>query len=57
MGMGDIAERLRTHFLSNLPTLTPGSQLGGYGWLTNGHNALLDKVKREKHPSGAGGIK
>ena len=51
MGMGDIAERLRTHFLANLPTQS-------YNWLTNGSpNTLLDKVKREKHPSGPGGIK
>ena len=48
MGMGDIAERLRTHFLANLPTQS-------YNWLTNGNNSLLEKVKREKHPSG--GIK
>ena len=48
MGMGDIAERLRTHFLANMPSQS-------YNWLTSGHNALLDKVKREKHPSG--GIK
>ena len=47
MGMGDIAERLRTHFLANLPTQS-------YNWLTS-NNSLLDKVKREKHASG--GIK
>ena len=47
MGMGDIAERLRTHFLANLPAQS-------YNWLTS-NNSLLDKVKREKHASG--GIK
>lgn len=47
MGMGDIAERLRTHFLANMPSQS-------YNWLTS-NNSLLDKVKREKHPSG--GIK
>jgi len=50
MGMGDIAERLRTHFLSNLPSPS-------YNWLANSPNTLLNKVKREKHPSGPGGIK
>ena len=47
MGMGDIAERLRTHFLANMPSQS-------YNWLTS-NNSLLEKVKREKHPSG--GIK
>ena len=45
MGMGDIAERLRTHFLSNLPS-------NSYNWLANSPNTILDK-----HPSGPGGIK
>ena len=53
MGLGDIAERLRANFLSNLPTLTPGG--GSYNWL--GQNSLLEKVKREKHNSGPGGIR
>ena len=53
MGLGDIAERLRANFLSNLPTLTPGA--GSYNWL--GQNSLLEKVKREKHNSGPGGIR
>ena len=54
MGLGDIAERLRANFLSSLPTLSPGTG-PGYTWL--GHNSLLDKVKREKHNSGPGGIR
>jgi len=53
MGLGDIAERLRANFLSNLPTLTPGAR--SYNWL--GQNSLLEKVKREKHNSGPGGIR
>eukprot|EP00090_Calanus_glacialis_P046959 TRINITY_DN9485_c0_g1_i1.p1 TRINITY_DN9485_c0_g1~~TRINITY_DN9485_c0_g1_i1.p1 ORF type:complete len:491 (-),score=100.33 TRINITY_DN9485_c0_g1_i1:529-2001(-) len=40
----DIAERLRTHFLANLPSQN-------YNWL-NGSSPLMDQVKREKHPSG-----
>ena len=40
----DIAERLRNHFLANLPGQN-------FSWL-NDSSPLLDQVKREKHPSG-----